>query len=208
MTNYTAKKLNHKFKNATPSEIIKWVLSVAQRPIITTNFGPYSASLLHAVTSLKADIPVLWGDSGYNLAETYTYANTLQAQLGLNLKIYVPQYTRAYIDARFEEYMADEQGRTLFSQLVKIEPLQRAFNEHTPDIWFTNIRKEQTSFRKSLDIFSLSQSGILKVSPFYNYSKKELAAYLDTHQLPNQLRYFDPTKMFGQSECGLHLSKI
>lgn len=208
MTRYSLKELNQKFDTATPSEIITWALKQAQRAIITTNFGPYSASLLHAVTSLKSDIPVLWGDSGYNLRDTYAYANTLKDQLDLNLQIFVPKYTRGYIDSCFGNYMANEKGHNAFTELVKIEPLQRAFSQYKPDVWFTNIRKEQTSFRALLGIFSLSQSGILKVSPFYHYSEEELKRYLEKHELPNELHYFDPTKMFDNRECGLHLSKI
>lgn len=208
MTPYSVKELNAKFKDATPTQIIEWTLQHAQRPILTTNFGPYSATLLHAVSTVQPTIPVLWGDSGYNLADTYAYATALSDRLDLNLKIYVPKFTRGYIDASFKEYMADQKGRDTFAQLVKIEPLERAFKEFTPDVWFTNIRRDQTAFRKTLGIFSVSASGILKVSPFYAYSKEELMVYLQEHDLPNELNYFDPTKMLAHKECGLHLSNL
>lgn len=208
MTTLSLKELNQKFEHATPEEIIDWTLARAQKPIITTNFGPYSATLLHAVTRQQQHIPVLWADSGYNLAATYSYARVLKESLDLNLNVFVPKYTRGYIDASFEKYMADQEGRTAFAQLVKIEPLKKAFQEFAPDVWFTNIRKEQTAFRKTLGIFSRSASGILKVSPFFGYTKKELALYLEQNKLPNELNYFDPTKMLETAECGLHLSKI
>lgn len=208
MTTYSVQELNKKFAHAAPLDIITWTLSRAKQPIITTNFGPYSATLLHAVTSVQKDMPVLWADSGYNLTATYSYARLLQEKLQLNLKIFVPKYTRGYIDARFDTYMADKEGREAFAQLVKIEPLEKAFREFEPDVWFTNIRKEQTAFRRTLGIFSLSASGILKVSPFFDYTKEELADYLKTNKLPNELNYFDPTKMLETTECGLHLSKI
>lgn len=210
MIKYSIQELNNRFRKSTPQEIINWVIKRVQRPIVTTNFGPYSASLLHALSNykLEKDIPVLWADSGYNLNATYRFATNLKQRLDLNLQIYVPKFTRGYIDASMGEYMAHQKGHEAFTQLVKIEPLQRAFSEYNPDVWFTNIRKDQTTFRATLDIFSLSKSGILKVSPFYYFSDKELDAYLTTHKLPNELDYFDPTKIVENRECGLHLSKI
>jgi phosphoadenosine phosphosulfate reductase len=180
MTPYSVKELNTKFKEATPTQVIEWVLKHAQRPILTTNFGPYSATLLHAVSSLQPTIPVLWGDSGYNLVDTYAFATALSNKLDLNLKVYVPKFTRGYIDASFKEYMADQKGRDAFAHLVKIEPLERAFKEYTPDIWFTNIRRDQTAFRKTLGVFSVSTSGILKVSPFFEYSKEDQRLFTRT----------------------------
>lgn len=208
MIKYSIEELNQQFDKASPEEIIKWVLSKCKTPIVTTNFGPYSASLLHALSDEKPDIQVIWGDSGYNLNATYAYAVALRNQLDLNLKIYTPKFTRGYIDASLGNYMANEKGHQAFTDLVKIEPLKIAFQEHKPDVWFTNIRQDQTEFRKGLGIFSKSQSNILKVSPFYKYSKEALQSYLDKYDLPNELSYFDPTKIFENRECGLHLSSL
>ena len=79
-----------------------------------------------------------------------------------------------------------------------------AMKEHEPDVWFTNIRKGQTSFRDSIGILSYAADGTLKVSPFYNFSDEELDSYLEAHQLPNEFKYFDPTKVLSNRECGLH----
>ena len=78
-------------------------------------------------------------------------------------------------------------------------------NTHQPDVWFTNLRKGQTAFRDSIDIVSKSKDGILKVSPFYNYSDEQLDAYLEENSIPNEFKYFDPTKVENNRECGLHI---
>jgi phosphoadenosine phosphosulfate reductase len=77
--------------------------------------------------------------------------------------------------------------------------------EHQPDVWFTNLRKGQTAFRNSIDVVSQSKDGIVKVSPFYNWSDEELDAYLEERELPNEFTYFDPTKVESNRECGLHI---
>ena len=37
-----------------------------------------------------------------------------------------------------------------------------------------------------------------------NFSDEELDSYLEAHQLPNEFKYFDPTKVLSNRECGLH----
>lgn len=200
--------LNNQFKDATPQHIIKSIVDVAQRPIITTNFGPFSASLLHAVTRLKNDIPVIWGDSGYSTEATYAYAQVLESQLGLALNIYTPRLTRGYLDSKFGDVTQEVIANNEFTEIVKLEPLVRAFDDYNPDVWFTNIRKGQTAYRDNLGIFSRSKSGVLKVSPFYKFTDEALASYLEKHQLPNEFSYYDPTKITKNSECGLHISSL
>ena len=92
----------------------------------------------------------------------------------------------------------------MFSDQVKLEPFKRAMNEHQPDVWFTNLRKGQTAFRDSIDIVSIGKDGVLKVSPFYNWSNEALDKYLEENNIPNEFKYFDPTKVLENRECGIH----
>jgi phosphoadenosine phosphosulfate reductase len=93
---------------------------------------------------------------------------------------------------------------TIFTEQVKLEPFKRAIKEHQPNLWFTNLRKGQTQFRDTLDIVSQSGDGIIKVSPFFHWTDKDLDVYLEDHDLPNENDYYDPTKVHGNRECGLH----
>lgn len=196
--------LNNQFKNATPQEIISWALSVAKKPLITTNFGPYSASILHAVVSQQPNIDVLWIDTGYNTPQTYQYALGLIQQLQLNINIYTPKQSVAFRNALMGIPSLEDPKHSLFTEQVKLEPFRRAMNILQPDVWFTNLRKGQTTFRDSIDVLSYSENGILKVSPFYNYNDNDLEGYLTRNQLPNETKYFDPTKQLANRECGLH----
>ena len=93
-----------------------------------------------------------------------------------------------------------------FTEEVKLEPFRRAMQEHRADLWLNNIRKGQTEFRGSLDIASYSSNGVLKISPFFYWEDDELTEYLSNHSLPNEMSYFDPTKVLEHRECGLHTS--
>lgn len=196
--------LNRQFRGIPPQEIISWAISNGKNPVVTTNFRPYEVAILHAVTDVNVDIPVIWCDTGYNTPNTYKHAEELISRLGLNVKLYVPRQTSAHRDAVMGIPQIDDPLHTVFTEQVKLEPFRRAMKEHKPDVWFTNLRKGQTAHRDSLDVLSLGGDGVLKVSPFYYWNDAQLDAYLGEYDLPNEHKYFDPTKVLENRECGLH----
>lgn len=200
----TIEQINCKFKNASPQEIIQWALSVAEKPLVTTNFRPYESAILYAVNSERKDAKIIWCDTGYNTPQTYRHAEKLIKKLDLNIETYVPKQTVAHRNIFLGIPTIDDPKHTIFTEQVKLEPFQRAMKEHQPDVWFTNLRKGQTVFRDNIDIVSKSKEGVLKISPFYHWSDEELDVYLKENNLPNELIYFDPTKVESNRECGLH----
>ncbi|APY11453.1 phosphoadenylylsulfate reductase [Seonamhaeicola sp. S2-3] len=196
--------LNKEFKKASPAEIIKKALELNDKAVVTTNFRPYEAAILHAVNSVKNNIPVVWCDTGYNTPQTYKHAEQVIKDLNLNVFLYVPKQTAAHRDVVLGVPSVDDPKHAEFTEQVKLEPFRRAMEEHKPNVWFTNLRQGQTAFRNSIDIFSLSADGVLKVSPFYYWSDEKLDTYLEEHNLPNEFKYFDPTKALANRECGLH----
>ncbi|WP_411030217.1 phosphoadenosine phosphosulfate reductase family protein [Spongiimicrobium sp. 3-5] len=196
--------LNIQFKGIPAEEIIAWAIQNAKRPVVTTNFRPYEVAILHAVANIKEDIPVIWCDTGYNTPNTYKHAEDLIHRLGLNIKLYVPKQTASHRDAIMGIPGIDDPNHKKFTEQVKLEPFRRALSEHTPDVWFTNLRKGQTALRDTLDVLSLSKDGVLKVSPFYHWNDAQLDVYLTDRGLPNEHKYFDPTKVLENRECGLH----
>ncbi len=198
-------KINAELQDKTPDEIIRWGLSLAKKTIVTTNFGPYEASILHAVTQAGPDTPVVWCDSGYNTSATYRFAQDLIEQLNLKVDLYVPRQSAAHRDVLMNGIPeVDDPLHEEFTYQVKLEPFSRAMQEHQPGVWFTNLRQDQTEFRASLDIVSLGQKGVVKIAPFFLWSEAQLDEYLATHQLRNEKDYYDPTKVHGDRECGLH----
>lgn len=197
-------ELNEAFKNATPAEIVKKAYTLDEAVVVTTNFRPYEAAILHAVSIENQDIPVVWCDTGYNTPQTYRHAEQVIKGLGLNVFLYVPKQTTAHRDVVMGIPSIDAPEHALFTEQVKLEPFRRALEEHKPKVWFTNLRQGQTAFRDSIGVFSLSKEGVLKVSPFYYWSDEELDGYLKDNNLPNEFKYFDPTKALENRECGLH----
>ena len=204
LTTSQIQQLNAQFKGIPPEEIISWAVKHGNTPVVTTNFRPYEVAILHAVSQVSQDIPVIWCDTGYNTPKTYKHAEELIERLQLNIKLYVPKQTSAHRDAIMGIPQIDDPRHEEFTRQVKLEPFARAMADFKPDVWFTNLRKGQTALRDSLDILSLSKDGVLKVSPFYHYSDTQLDTYLRKFDLPNEHNYFDPTKVLANRECGLH----
>ena len=202
--NINIEEINASLKDKSPQEIISWAISIAKKPLITTNFRPYEGAILYATTAVKNDLKVIWCDTGYNTPNTYKHAEALIAQLELNIHLYVPKQTSSHRDVVMGIPDINDEKHAVFTEQVKLEPFTRAMAEHKPDLWFTNLRKGQTAFRNSIDIVSKGKDGVLKVSPFYHWSDEELDAYLIKNNVPNEFKYFDPTKVLENRECGLH----
>lgn len=210
MTAEEISQANESLREQSPREVIEWAIGRAEgRAIVSTNFRPYEAVILHLVTQVQPDIPVLWVDHGYNREATYRHAEELKAKLGLNIQAFVPKLTAAHYDAAHggmpEPTEENEQAIKAFSTVMKLEPFQRGMRELAPTVWLTALRKVQNPNRAELDIVSPDNNfNSLKVSPVFHWSDEQMEAYLAEHELPNEWDYFDPAKADEKRECGLH----
>ena len=210
MTAAEITEANEALRDKSPLEVIEWAVARAKgRAIVSTNFRPYEAVILHLVTQVQQDIPVLWVDHGYNREATYKHAEELKAKLGLNIQAFVPKLTAAHYDAAHggmpEPTEENEEAIKAFSTVMKLEPFQRGMRELAPTVWLTALRKVQNPNRAELDIVSPDNNfNSLKVSPVFHWSDEQMEAYLAEHDLPNEWDYFDPAKADEKRECGLH----
>ncbi|HNO75145.1 phosphoadenosine phosphosulfate reductase family protein [Nitrosomonas mobilis] len=200
---------NATLRDKSAPEIVRWGIAQANgRAIVSTNFRPYEAVILHLCVQVQPDIPVLWVDHGYNRPATYRYAKKLCDMLHLNLKIYLPRLSAAHRDAIYGPIPSidDEEELKKFSAMMKLEPFQRGMKELAPAIWFTALRKVQNPHRAKLDILSRDElSDVIKISPIFYWTDTNMEAYLKQHNLPNEWDYFDPAKANEKRECGIHI---
>lgn len=210
MTAAQIAQANVELRTRPPIDIVRWAIAQSDgRAIVSTNFRPFEAVILHLVTQVRSDIPVLWVDHGYNRPATYRHAEELKQRLGLNLKPFLPRLTAAHYDAVhggvLEATPANEERLKAFSAVMKLEPFQRGMKELAPRVWITALRKVQNPNRAGLDVLSADANfGTLKVSPVFYWTDAQMEAYLAEHGLPNEWDYFDPAKADEKRECGLH----
>ena len=201
--------LNKELKELSPVEIVKWAVGLGKRVIATTSFAPNAAAMLDIVTRADNSIPVVWIDSGYNVPDTYRTAEVIMDRLKPNMQIYIPQITaerRNAIMGGIPHPDDDPEVHEEFTRQVKLEPFDKALEDLQPEVWISGIRREETDFRKTLDILSWDNRGILKVAPIFYWTEGQVQAYMEEHDLPSCRHYFDPTKVEDGRECGLHTS--
>ncbi len=212
MTDSEIAEANANLREKSPEDIVRWAIGIAAgKAIVSTNFRPYEAVVLHLATTAQPEIPVLWVDHGYNRAATYHHAEELKRLLKLHLRPFVPGVTAAHYDAIHggapEPTPENEERIKALSAVMKLEPFQRGMRELAPTVWLTALRKVQNPNREGLEIVSRDTNfGTLKVSPVFHWTDRDMHEYLTRHALPNEWDYFDPAKADEKRECGLHAS--
>ncbi|MEM8637844.1 MAG: phosphoadenosine phosphosulfate reductase [Cyanobacteria bacterium P01_G01_bin.54] len=222
--------INTQFQNTQASDIVVWGnQTFGNRMVMSTSFGIQAAVMLHLVTSVVPNIPVIWIDTGYLPVETYQFAEALSQRLNLNLKVYQSPLSPARMEALHGKLWEQKDVTALnrYDQIRKVEPMQRALKDLGAKAWLAGLRSNQTSHRQTLQFVNL-QGEIYKILPILNWHAKTIYEYLTRHDLPYH-PYFDlgytsvgdwhssrpmtasdeherDTRFHGlKQECGLHL---
>lgn len=218
---------NRRLASETAPERIRWVLEEFRgHAVLSTSFGVQSAVMLHLVTRIDPQIPVVFIDTGYLFPETYRFAGELTERLGLNMKIYSPRMTPARQEALFGKlWEQGVEGLEKYGRINKVEPMNRALQEQEATVWMTGLRREHSASREDLPVIK-KQNKILKFHPIIDWTDRQVGEYLSQHDLPyhplweegyvsvgdvhSTTRFADGMKpedtRFGglKRECGLH----
>ncbi len=194
--------------------------------VLSSSFGIQSAVMLHLVTSIKPDIPVVLVDTGYLFEQTYRFADELSRRLQLNLRVYRASTSSAWQEARHGKLWEQGlDGIEYYNRLNKVEPFNRALDELGAGSWFAGLRRQQSGSRQELPVLR-RQNGRFKLHPIVDWSDRDIHGYLRDHDLPYhplwQEGYVsvgdfhtsaplgaeeseEQTRFFGlKRECGLH----
>ncbi|MDF2638608.1 MAG: phosphoadenosine phosphosulfate reductase [Novosphingobium lindaniclasticum] len=181
-----AVRLNRLFRGTDTSEMLETVLKegMAGDIAIVSSFGAESAVLLHLVSRVDPNVPVLFLDTGKHFPETLDYRDLLVKQLGLtNLVNLVPdaeELTKK--DENGLRWSYDPDG---CCEIRKVKPLEKALLGY--DASFSGRKAFQASTRATLPRFEVDTSdaqGRLKVNPLIDWSPERIAAYIAEHDLP------------------------
>ncbi|MEB3339480.1 phosphoadenosine phosphosulfate reductase [Okeania sp.] len=222
--------LNEELGQVDAHTLVKWGYETFGKGLVmSTSFGIQAAVMLHLVTSVVPNIPIIWIDTGYLPAETYKFAEELTERLKLNLQVYQSPISPARMEALYgklwEEKDVDALNR--YDQIRKVEPMQRALRELGATGWLAGLRGDQTKYRQGLARIS-KQSDVYKILPILSWNPRDIYQYLTAYDLPYH-PFFDlgyttvgdwhssrpltandtderDTRFHGlKQECGLHL---
>ncbi|MEY6433879.1 phosphoadenylyl-sulfate reductase [Thioalkalicoccus limnaeus] len=221
------REANRVLEAKSAPERARWALErLPENHVLSSSFGTQSAVMLHMMTRLRPELPVVLIDTGYLFPETYRLIDDLTERLDLNLKVYRPALSSAWLEARLGRlWEQGPAGLDQYNQIAKVEPMERALAELNATTWFAGLRREQARSRAALPVLRF-QDGRLKVHPIIDWTSLDVHRYLHQHDLPDHplrdrgyasvgdvhttwpllpgMREED-TRFFGlKRECGLH----
>lgn len=182
----TLAEMNQQLANASADQAVHWANDTfGDGLVMTTSFGIHSAVMLHLVTQVIPNIPVIWVDTGYLPTKTYVFADQLTERLRINLKVYQSPLSPARMEALHGRLWAQDDLESLnrYDQIRKVEPMQRALRDLKATAWLAGLRSNQTDHRKTLQPVNL-QNSIYKILPILNWHSKAVYDYLVEHDLP------------------------
>ncbi|TVP15517.1 phosphoadenosine phosphosulfate reductase [Shewanella sp. KCT] len=178
-------RVNAFLAGLTPAERVIWGLAyLPGTHALSSSFGIQGAVMLHLVTQVQQDIPVILTDTGYLFPETYQFIDELTERLKLNLKVYRAPMTSAWQEARFGRLWEQGlDGLEQYNRLNKVTPMQTALKELEVGTWFAGLRRSQSSTREDLPILAI-HGDRYKLLPILEWSNKDVHEYLTKHDLP------------------------
>jgi len=219
--------VNGKLSHQPAEERIAWAArEFAGALVLSSSFGAQAAVMLSLVSRVAPGLPVIFIDTGYLFPETYRFADELTARLKLNLKVYRPAISPAWLEARHGRLWEQGlDGLEAYNRIVKTEPMHRALHELGARAWLAGLRRSQTSSRELLEIVG-RQDGRIKIHPIVDWTDRDVHTYLTKHNLPYHPLWDqgyvsigdvhtsrpltadltpEQTRFFGlKRECGLH----
>jgi phosphoadenosine phosphosulfate reductase len=172
-------------EQSTAEERVRWAIEkFGDGAVMTTSFGIESAVMLHLVTRIAPQIPVIFIDTGYLFPETYHFARELTERLQLNLKKFTPAMTAAEQEALYgKRWEQGLDGLEKYNFTNKVEPMNRALRELGAIAWLAGLRRTQASTREALHVVEM-QNKTTKVHPIVDWDNRRMYRYLTEHKLP------------------------
>ena len=147
---------------------------------IVSSFGADAAVLLHMVSEIDRDTPVLLVDTLMLFEETLEYQRGLSATLGLRNVQHVRAEARD-LDALDPGDDLHQRDPDACCVIRKVAPLERALRRFP--VCVSGRKRFQSPSRAGLETFEADR-GRLRVSPLAAWSAADLTEYMDAHSLP------------------------
>jgi phosphoadenosine phosphosulfate reductase len=196
--------LNASFEHAHPREILTWALETSglERVAIASAFQAEGTAIMHMASTIRADVRVLFLETGFQFAETLAFKQQLTERLGLNV-----------IDLRGEltvEQQSERYGERLYERdperccdLNKVRPMFEALRGL--DGWVTAFRRDSSPTRADapfVEQYELEPGHMMvKVNPVAAWTRRDTWAYLAEHDLPHNPLYDLGYASIGCAPC-------
>lgn len=175
-----------KLKGVRAQERLAWTFANfgSEQTVLSSSFGAQSAVLLHMATRQAPNVPVVLIDTGYLFPETYQFVDQLTERLQLNLKVFRPELSPAWQEARHGKlWEGGGEGIERYNTLNKVEPMNRAMRELQTRVWISGVRSNQSETREKLEVLAV-KNGVLRIHPIIDWTDQDIYKYLTANDLP------------------------
>ncbi len=199
-----ATKLLDKTKGLSIEEILAFLASEYQGKVVfSTSFGQEDQVITALIARNDLPITIFTLDTGRLFQETYDVFHKTLKKYKKEIKVYFPE-------ASAVEKLLEEKGPNSFYDSVenrkeccfirKVAPLTKALKGN--EIWITGLRAEQSENRNDLALFEYdAHFDIFKFNPLLKWTLKEVSAYLEKNNVPQNALHKQGFVSIGCAPC-------
>lgn len=175
--------LNARYRHHGATAVLEHALRDADlgRVALVSSFGAESVVLLHLVSVIAPETPVLFIDTRMLFPETLEYQREVAEKLDLRdirtIRAAHPRLAMDDPDNTLHQFNTDA-----CCALRKVEPLERALSGF--DGWITGRKRYQGSTRNTVEFFEAEGDIRIKVNPLAHWGREDLADYMVNNRLP------------------------
>lgn len=185
----------------TADQVIQEYLAKPEAACLTCSFQAEDMVVLHLARQVRADLPVLFLETGYHFAETYAYRDRYASEWNLNLVNLMPKTTLVEHEAAFGKLY--QTSPTECCNIRKVEPLFRGLSGYQH--WLTGLRREQSPTRanlKKVEPHVLPDGkSLLKISPLADWTNQDVWRYLKANGIEPMPLYERGYTSIGCEPC-------
>ncbi|MFN4102577.1 MAG: phosphoadenylyl-sulfate reductase, partial [Pararhodobacter sp.] len=148
---------------------------------LVSSFGADSVVLLHMVSQIAPETPVLFLDTLMLFPETLTYQREVAAKLGLT-NVQVISASEAEIAAHDPDGTLNKTNPDACCDFRKTVPLERVLSGY--DAWITGRKRFQNGQRAALEFFEPEPPARLRVNPLAHWRPEDVQDYMIENRLP------------------------
>lgn len=175
--------LNARYRHHSATAVLEHALKDHDlgRVALVSSFGAESVVLLHLVSVIAPETPVLFIDTRMLFAETLDYQREVAEKLNLcDIRTIRANPARVAFedpDGTLHQFSTDA-----CCAVRKVEPLERALGEF--DGWITGRKRFQGHGRETVDFFESEGDIRIKVNPLAHWGREDIEEYMVENRLP------------------------
>lgn len=176
--------LNARYRHHAAAAVLDHALRdpLVGRVALVSSFGAESVVLLHMISVMAPQTPVLFIDTMMLFPETLDYQRDVSARLGLR-DVRVIRAAEPAVAAHDPEGLLHGRDPDACCHLRKTAPLEQALSDF--DAWISGRKRFHGASRAELEFFEQEDATArIKINPLAHWGREDLAEYITNNRLP------------------------